>query len=112
MIDFDWMQIGAFGTAAMAGGGIMSLALRGWLAGRYAPVERVEQLEERVGEIEIATRGMLRQGDLREVERRIGGLEVGLAGVQADVRGTGEATKRIEHMVNLLVDHGLGGEQA
>lgn len=109
MIDVDWAHLGSISAAVGVGGAIVALMLRGWLSGRYATTAQVGELEDRVASVEQSTQGMLRQGDLREMERRIGGLEVGLAGVRAEVRGIGETTKSINHMVELLVQQGLEG---
>ncbi len=108
MNEGGWLgYLGGITAAVTLGGAIVVLMLRGWLAGRYATTEQVDELEERVGAVESSTRDMLRRGDLREVERRIGTVETGVSGVRGQLQGVTETLKSIDHTVGLLLAEGL-----
>ena len=107
MMPHDWQQLGAMVGVLLAVGGLMLFMVRSALAGLFAERKAFEALERRV----IAVEHRLAEGptgeDMRELYRRMGAVETGVAGAASAIVGMGDGIRRVEHMLGLLVQHEL-----
>jgi hypothetical protein len=89
--------------------GIVLLAAQAWFARRFVQLAQLTQLTRRVEVLEQNAHAPDHE-DVIEIERRIGTVEATVAELRADIRGVRDGIARVEHMVTLLVEHGLRRE--
>ncbi len=78
---------------------------------RIAKKVDADALTSRIEGLEKKIVGMPTQEDMRELFRRLGHVESGVAVSTASLQANTAATARVEHMVDLLVKHQLDKEK-
>ena len=91
---------------------IAVLAVQAWLGRQFATIGGMTALATRVTTLEGKADEAPRHEDVAEMEHRLNALEVMVGEMRAEVRGVREGVGRVEHMVTLLVEHGLRKEAA
>jgi hypothetical protein len=80
--------------------------------GRCGQVEeRQSKADSRMTEMEAAQRSMPTAKDINSLNGKLGGIEGEIKALLATVRGQADTMRRIEHPLNLLLEHHLNGER-
>jgi hypothetical protein len=107
MWSIDWQQGGGLVAVVSAVGGVVLLLVRSSMHGVFADRKSYEALVARMTAAENRLAETPNGEDMRELYRRVNGIEVGLAANTAAVAGVGDGVKRVEHMMGLLLRNEL-----
>lgn len=112
MPSVDWAQLAEIATVVSAVGAIGLWIVRRWLHSEFVGHGEHKLLAGRVESIERAKASVVNREEFAQLKEQVAELRTGVAVVQAGVSATGEGIKRVEHNVNLLLEHALQGEKA
>jgi hypothetical protein len=98
--DLAWM----LGIGALLGGAAVAF-LRWKLAGDFAKTGDLAELRGKLAALEQRVGQMPSHEDIRELQRRIGGVEQSVAVVGTKVEGAEKIMIRVEHQLNLVSEH-------
>ena len=90
--------------------GVVLLAMQAWLGRQFATIGDLSALGTRVAGLEARAEKSANHEDVVEIERRLSVLESGLGEIRGELKGLGLSTRRIEHLVQLLVQAHLPDE--
>jgi len=110
-MDSDWQRWAAEATVISIVGGILIVVARRWLHGEFVGLHAHSALATRVGAIEAAKGTEVTRAEFQQNSDRLGRVETGVAVLQESVNGAGEGIRRVEHNVNLLLEHALKGDK-
>jgi hypothetical protein len=103
----DWQQLAALIIVMTFIGGIGLVILRNSLRGVFVGVDSFEALEMRVAGVESHVKVAPTHVDIAQLANRVGGVEQRMEGVSESLSGLRDGVGRVEHMVDLLLQHQL-----
>ncbi len=106
-IDIDWTRMGEAATFAAISASAAMAVIRARLGRDFATRDALAHLEDRLDAVETTLRAVPTQADLRLLLDRVQKVETGIGVVQASQDGIADGIKRLEHMVDLLLQHQL-----
>ncbi len=103
----DWQQLAAVFAILGAVGGFAARLMIGRARTLFAPLAGHAALTARVDRVEQTQRGAPTQTEMAGLTARVASVETGVAVAQATLKGVSEGVGRVEHMLDLLVQHQL-----
>lgn len=111
-LTIDWVQLAAVTTVICGVGGIGLVIVRRWLHGEFVGHGEHKALAGRVEKMEVARGTAVDRDEFQQLSDRVGRVETGIAVVQSGVTAAGDALRRVERNVELLLENALKGDQA
>lgn len=108
----DWTQLAAIAGVMTFFSGVGLFILRSSLAGVFAERKALEALIARVTVVEQRVAQGPTGDDMRELYRRMGAVEVGVASAASGIEGVKSGVGRVEHMMGLLLQNELTKEKS
>ncbi len=106
----DWQKLAAFVAVVGAIGGLLLRMMLARARGLFTPRASHDALSDRVAKVEQTQRGAPTQTEMAALTGRVASVETGVAVAQATLRGVSEGVGRVEHLLDLLVQHQLRKE--
>lgn len=109
-IDIDWTRLGEAATFAAISASAAMAVIRARLGRDFATHREIGELRDRLDEMEATLRGQPTDADLSALMERVQKVEIGVGIVQASQNGILEGLKRVEHLLDLLLQDRLRKE--
>lgn len=109
----DWKEVSAILISATIAGGLVIGYIRMVLAGSFASSGDITKLDDRVKTVETRLGTMPSHDDMRMISVRVAAVEQAVAVGNADIRAVAAGVIRLEHQMDLLMQHHLpkGGDK-
>ncbi len=102
-----WQALAGILTTSVVVGTAVATTVRHMLRAEFVTRGQHGELERRMGTMEKHIVGVPSEHDVSDLTRRLGTMETGVAVSQASIEGVNAGLKRVEHLVQMLVDHQL-----
>ncbi len=117
MIDNFWEEVAAALAVASVIGGAVVWAIRASIRGMFVPAqqhhalaERVGVVSERVSAVEQKLLAAPGHNDFQSLSIRLNAVEMQQGVMQATLKGVSDGVSRVEHILDMLVQHTIRKE--